>query len=245
MCEEPCILPFQRSTLYPTKTLTTNHCVLRYNAGLPESYVARLLTDQAAVFAEGKLLRSTGMRAAALIHLDSRPYIIKHYYKRTLRQTINQAMTGLEAIKAYELGCRLADEGIRTPRPIACLENHKHGRHVDSYLLYPYVDGQTLRKMINRGVMTDAEIMQARLQLDDIWARLRAAKVGLKDANSGNFIVDPQGIVWLIDLDGSRIHRTALAADIRLKLSWRQITRSVQRAMRDRDRGIHTLRRAA
>jgi hypothetical protein len=104
-----------------------------------------------------------------------------------------------------------------------------------------------LRTLINQGLLSDAEIEHAKAQLDEMWRLLSAQKVGLKDANSGNFIVASNGLIWLIDLDGSSIHSNSLIADFRLHISWLQVNRSMRRAARDRNRGHvpKSLRRAA
>jgi hypothetical protein len=242
------IIPLRRGPLTADcEVRSSPHRALRYNPGLPVTFVDALWNHPEEVFAAGKLLRATGTRAAALVQCDSRLYVIKHYYLRSWRHVINQAVAGPEALRAYELGCLLADAGIRTPRPIAWVGNRQRGRYRDCYLLYPYVQGRMLRTLINQGLMSQAEMDHAKSQLYEIWKLLSTLKVGLKDANSGNFIVAPNGLVWLIDLDGSTIHSNPLVADFRLQIKWHQVHRSMRRAERDWNRGRipKSLRRAA
>jgi hypothetical protein len=76
-----------------------------------------------------------------------------------------------------------------------------------------------------------------------MWQLLRGLKVGLTDANAGNFIVSPNGVVWLIDLDGSTIHRNSLVSRVRLHLAWLQVNRSMRRAVRKRGQPCAEVRR--
>jgi hypothetical protein len=246
MDDDQNILPFQLNNLHSrTEIRTTKSRVLHFNAGLLPEYVDALWRDPAKMFAEGKLLRSTPMRAASLLRLDGSPYIIKHYFGCSWRDSIGQAVQGAESFRTYNLGCVLADAGVRTPRPVACLENRVRGKRSDSYLLYPFVEGRMLRSSVNQELLSADQISRVRRQLADMWRQLSQLKVGLKDANAGNFIVTRNGVVWIIDLDGSRIHRNPVAAYVRLHLSWMQVNRSMRRAMRERGRPCAEVRRAA
>jgi hypothetical protein len=246
MDEEPYILPFQRGILQsPTQVLTTKHRVIHCNEALPQPFLDALSHDPAQFFASAKLLRATHMRAAALVRSNGRPYIIKHYFRQPRRLAIGQAIRGSEALRTYELGCLMADAGVRTPRPIACVNNLRRDKFRDSYLMYPFIEGRMLRSSINQELMTDEEIERAHRQLVEMWKQLRKLKVGLTDANAGNFIVTPNGVVWMIDLDGSKIHRNSLVAQIRLQLAWLQVNRSMRRAVRKRGQPCAEVRREA
>jgi hypothetical protein len=242
--DEPQILPFRLATSdAPTKVLTTKDSVIRFNDGLPQPFLDALLQDPASFFASAKLLRATPMRAAALVRSNGRPYIIKHYYQQSFRHSIDQAIRGPEALRAYEVGCVLADAGVRTPRPVACVNNLHNGKFGDSYLLYPYIEGRMLRSSINQELLSDDELGRTHAQLAEMWRQFARLRIGLIDANAGNFIVTPNCVVWLIDLDGSRIHKNPMIARWRLQLSWLQVNRSMRRAMRKRGQPCAELRR--
>jgi len=98
---------------------------------------------------------------------------------------------------------------------------------LDSYLMYPYVEGHTLRSYFaDEAKQTVSMSERIRQQVHELWARLRELKVSLGDAHSGNFVVCPEGQVWLIDLDKSRFHRAAKTAAARQRHAWKKLVKS-------------------
>jgi hypothetical protein len=220
---------------WPTLVRRSLTRVMHHSTALPDEFIDMLWECPEEVLDSGKALRTTHMRSAVLVSCGAQPYVMKHYFARSLRFALKQAVLGSQAWKSYKVGCVLADAGVRTPRPVACIENLRRGFHRDCYLLYPHVEGQSLRSSINRGYMNDADIANAWDQLYVLWEQLRTLRVGLRDANTGNFIVTSKGVLWLIDLDDSCIHRSSVIARARLQSRWFQVYRSVRRATRARD----------
>ena len=94
--------------------------------------------------------------------------------------------------------------------------------------MYPFVPGRQLKSFFTRRAKTDPELRQ-RLwtQLEDLWRRFEQIHASLGDANLGNFIVAPDGRLWVIDLDKARIHHFASTAARHQKLRWNQVLHSV------------------
>jgi hypothetical protein len=93
--------------------------------------------------------------------------------------------------------------------------------------MYPYVEGRTLRSYLA------AEAKQSRSlaenlwrQLGDLWQRLERLQASLADTNTGNFIVCPNGRLWVIDLDKACFHRLAYMAARHQQRGWNQLLRS-------------------
>lgn len=230
---------------WPTQVRRSQARVMHYNASLPAELVEELWECPDEVIASGEVLRQTQLRSAVLVDSGLQTYVMKQYFPRSLRFSVKQTVLGSQAWRSYKVGCALADAGVRTPRPVACIENRWRGLQRDCFLLYPHVDGISLRSSINLGYMSDADIARAWNQLQTLWEQLTSLRVGLKDANTGNFIVTSNGTLWLIDLDDSCIHRSSVVARARLQNRWFQVYRSVRRATRTRDRRAAPLWRAA
>ena len=230
---------------WPTLVRRSPTRVLHYNASLPEELVDALWERPDEVLAAGDVMRKTHLKSAVRIAHESRSYVLKHYFERSLAFAVKKTLRGTQARNAFELGCTLADAGIKTPRPMAYVDNLRQGLCRDCYLLYPFVDGLSLRSSINEGHMNDDDVAKAADQVEKLWNRLTELRVGLRDANTGNFIVSPKGELWLIDLDDSRIHRSALVARAHLLNRWFQVHRSMRRAVRTRDRQFKVVKRAA
>jgi hypothetical protein len=218
---------------------------MHYSASLPEGFVDELWECPEVVLENGELLRRTQYRAAVLVESGSQTFVLKHYFRRSLRYSLKQTIFGSQAMRSFNVGCVLANSGIRTPRPMACIDNRWRGLQRDCFLLYPHVDGVSLRRSINLGYMNDADIARTWRKLQSLWEQLTSLRVGLKDANTGNFIVTSNGTLWLIDLDDCRIHRSSVVCRARLQNRWRQVYRSVLQAMRARDREKQLLLRTA
>jgi hypothetical protein len=233
------------SAPWPTLVRETATRVMHYNASLPEQLIEALWDRPAEVTATGRIMRETPYRSAVLIQAGPQSYVMKQYFRRSRLYGVRRDIAGSQAWRSYNLGCTLADAGIKTPRPVACIYSRRRGPQQDSYLMYPHVEGICLRSAINKGYMRDADITKVRNQLQELWQRLKSLRVGLRDANTGNFIVTSNGDLWLIDLDDSDIHRSALLARARLQSCWLQVHRSIRRAKRTRDRRAEPLWRAA
>lgn len=230
---------------WPTIVHRSSTRVIRYNVALPAEFVDALRNRPEELAAAGKLMRRTKLREAMLFEWDSRTYVMKHYLEPSLRLTVKRTFGGSQAWRSYQMGCALADAGIRTPRPIACIENRWRRFQRDSYLLYPLVEGRTLSISIVDGHMNDADIQMVWTRLETLWQQLDSLHVGLRDANTGNFIVAPSGDLWLIDLDDSRIHRSATITRLRLRHRWCQLCRSMSRAVLKRDQHAQPVKCAA
>lgn len=217
---------------------------MHHNAALPAELVEALWNHPEQILDSGKVMRKTHLKSAVKVEFGSRSYVMKHYFERSLAFALKKTLRGTQARNAFELGCTLADAGVKTPRPMAYVDNLREGLRRDCYLLYPFVEGMSLRSAINEGHMDDEAVAKATEQVEELWDRLIELRVALYDANTGNFIVSPKGELWLIDLDDSHI-RSPLVARAHLLNKWFQVHRSMRRAVRTRDRRVEVAKRAA
>lgn len=210
--------------------------IFYYDPSLPPSLTEALWRGPETLLAAGKIMRQTGKsRSTVLVEWGSIRYVLKHYGSRSLRHTVKHSLVGSQARHAYELGCTLADAGVPTPRPVACIDNSGRVLGRDSYLIYPYVEGCSLADAIGSRAIDDRQIEHAERQLEALWQQLIELRVGLRDANTGNVILTPEGRLWLIDLDDCRFHHSGLIARHRLHRRWDQLCRGIGRAKWKRD----------
>jgi hypothetical protein len=96
--------------------------------------------------------------------------------------------------------------------------------------MYPYVAGQTLRfHLEHEHRLSPTFLQQVAAQWVECWNRLVQLRISLGDTNLKNFIVSPEGQLWVIDLDKARSHRTQYFAQRRYEHGWRQFCRSARR----------------
>lgn len=196
---------------------------------LPPTLAEALFNRPETLVGAGRLLRARGARRTVLLDWDGAKYVLKHYVEPSRRHALKQLVLRSRAKATYLTSNRLADSGIRTPRPAAYVENRFGPMRLDSYLLYPYVGGNTLRECM-AGLASDSQASR-RLwsQLRELWQQLHELKASLADANLGNFILDPRGELWVIDIDKTRFHRLEYFARRHQERGWRQVERSAQK----------------
>jgi hypothetical protein len=201
--------------------------VAHYSTSLPDDLIAALWTAPESLVDRGEALRSGGARQTVRLIWNSQPFVLKHYVEPSWRHALKQTVQTSRARTTWIFTHRLADAGVATPRPVACIENRWGAIRRDSFLMYPYVEGRTLRSYF-AGEAKESPSLSDRLwqQLRELWQRLLELRVSLGDTNLGNFIISPAGQLWLIDLDKSRFHFMAAAAAPRQHRAWQQLLRS-------------------
>jgi tRNA A-37 threonylcarbamoyl transferase component Bud32 len=203
------------------------HRAAHYDPSLPDDLVTMLWNDPASLVSCGKRLQAKGARQTVRLEWNSQPFVLKHYREPTRRHALKQLIQPSRAWKTWDFTHRLVKAGVATPRPVACIENRWGLLRLDSFLMYPYVEGRTLRTCIAEDAKQSPTVRD-RLwkQIHELWQTLLDLRVSLGDTNLGNFIVSPAGQIWLIDLDKSRFHRAVNAAAPHQERAWKQLLRS-------------------
>jgi hypothetical protein len=199
-----------------------------FAATLPEELIAALWVDPCALVTGGTTLQARGVRRTVCLEWASQRYVLKHYVEQSWRHAMKGSVMRSRAWAAWRTSHRLADAGVRTPRPVAYVENRWGPLRRDSFLLYPYIPGRTLQACL-AGEAPALECWQfERLwqRLGKLWRHMRRLRVSLADANVGNFIVDAHGKLWVIDLDKARFYRRGSSAAHQLQIRWQQLLRS-------------------
>ena len=201
--------------------------VVYCEASLPEDLAAALWHEPAAILDRGEPLRANGARRTVRLTWHSRSFVLKHYVEPTRRHALKQTVQPSRASSTWKFTHRLANAGVATPRPVACVENRWGPLRRDSFLLYPYIEGRTLRSYF-AAKAKQSPVLHQHLwqQLNELWQRLVELRVSLGDTNLGNFIICPAGRLWLIDLDKSRFHRSGYTAYRHQQRAWKQLLRS-------------------
>src|SRR5689334_14010074 len=116
-------------------------CVALYDSSLPKDLVSTLWSDPESLIAQGKSLQTKGARRTVRVEWDSQRYVLKHYREPTRRHALKQLITTSRASKTWQFTHRLVNAGVATPRPVACIEKRWGLLRLDSFLMYPYIEG--------------------------------------------------------------------------------------------------------
>jgi hypothetical protein len=180
-----------------------------------------------ALVAMGTPLRAIGVRRTVDIHWGGHRFVMKHFVEPSWRHGLKRLVISSRAQSAWKASFRLANAGIATPRAVACVENRWGPLRRDSYLVYPYIEGTTLKSYFSDPDAKDpSRVSSCWAQLCDLWKQLVSMRVTLGDANLRNFIVAPSGKLWVIDLDKIRFHRSHVFARRQQRIRWNQVLRS-------------------
>jgi hypothetical protein len=194
---------------------------------LPDDLAELLWSQPNELTARGEPLRAVGTRQTVQLTWAGRRYVFKHYVEPTRRHALKRAVLPSRAWLTWRASHRLAQAGIATPPAVACVENRWGLLRRDSYLLYEYVEGRTLRSYFAGEEAAHGKVLDGFwAQLRDLWRQLAELRVTLGDANLRNFIVSPTGQLWVIDLDKTRFHRWSFAARRHERIRWNQVLRS-------------------
>src|SRR4051812_37244583 len=137
-----------------------------------------LRTSPASLLDGGELLRSNGARRTVRVCWDGQTYVLKHYVEPTWRHALKQTIQSARARTTWSFTHRLANAGVSTPRPVACIENCWGVLRLDSYLMYPYIEGCTLRAYFTGKTDAPASARdRVWQQLDALWQRLVELRV--------------------------------------------------------------------
>ncbi|MEX2308504.1 MAG: lipopolysaccharide kinase InaA family protein [Pirellulales bacterium] len=201
--------------------------VARYAAVLSADLRETLWNQPESLLRLGEPLRAKAVRRTVRFSWDEQGYVLKHYVEPSRPHALKRTVQAARARLTWNVMHKLADGGIATPRPVACIENRLGPLRRDSFLLYPYLEGRTLRSCFADEQQDSGQVAESLWrQLGELWQRLAQLRASLADTNVGNFIVCPAGRLWVIDLDKARFHRLAHSAARQQQRGWKQLLRS-------------------
>lgn len=203
--------------------------VAYYDNALPADLVELLWNEPETLSDAGEPLQCKDVRRTVRVEWQSQYYVVKHYVEPTWRHALKHAFERSRGWRTFSAMRRLADAGIPTPRPLACIENPWGQLRRDSFMIYPYVEGQPLRPFLD-GTVGENYGERFWRQLRLLWRKLARLRVSLSDTNVRNFIVCPAGRVWVLDLDKTRFHWFSRTTARYHRQSWNRLVRSVELA---------------
>jgi hypothetical protein len=175
-----------------------------WDAGLPPELIERIWRDPHALLTEGVKLQDKTRCTVVRLDDPAGPFVWKHHNWGTIRRTIKRSLSRSTARKSWLDGLFLSDAGVPTPRPRAIMERQLGPFQRCSYILTDYVPGTSLYRLMRFGRPTPAMIQDLARQVASIWQQLDDLRVWHNDFKTENLLVDPQGKLWIIDLERTR-----------------------------------------
>jgi (heptosyl)LPS beta-1,4-glucosyltransferase len=182
-----------------------------WDASLPPEFVERIWRDPHALLAEGVTLQDKPRCTVVRLDDPAGSFVWKHHNWGTIRRTIKRSLSRSTARKSWLDGLFLSEAGVPTPRPRAFIERQLGPFQRCSYILTDYVPGTSLYRLMRFGCPAPAMIQDLARQVASIWQQLDDLRVWHNDFKTENLLVDPQGKLWIIDLERTRryhnVHR--------------------------------------
>ncbi len=177
---------------------------LQHDDRLPAELAARLWADPHELLSTGKTLQAKRCCNVVRIEYDGQSYVLKHYDWGSRGRTIKKCLSRSRARTTWTIGRYLLAAGIPTPSPRAIVEERIGPFRRSSFLLMDYVPGDTLYRHLRYQQLQSNEVQDLAKQCARIWQQLDDARALHSDLKPENMLVDPQGRLWLIDLDQTR-----------------------------------------
>lgn len=127
-------------------------------------------------------------------------YVVKRHRERSWRHFAKQCFSRSRAEKCWADTWFLVKYGYPTPRPVAYRENRLGPLRGNSYYVYEYQEGRTLKELAT-GSKNQRLLRKYVTQLAEIWRLHSQIGINLSDGHPANIIVDALGKMWMIDLD--------------------------------------------
>jgi len=177
---------------------------MRWDASLDEELVERIWRDPNALLAEGSKLQIKPRCSVARVDGDEGSFVWKRHNWGDLSRTLRKSLSQSVAKKCWVDGRFLCEAGVPTPQPRLYLERRFGPVNTCSYLLTDYVTGTSLYRFMRYQQPTKQVILHLARQAAAIWQQLDDLRIQHNDFQTENFLVDPQGKLWLIDLERLR-----------------------------------------
>ena len=174
-------------------------------SSIPASLRSALWSDPSGLIASGEMLKDGDRCTVVAVTDESWRGVLKRYNLKDPLHTTVHAVMRSRARWSWRNGWRLIESGVPTPRPVAMVEDRVGPLRLKSYLLTEFVEGRPLRDVMSEAGATEA-VEPLVGQFLRIWEQLGGLRASHGDMKDTNFIVDPTGQLWLVDLDGMRFH---------------------------------------
>jgi hypothetical protein len=190
---------------------------MQWSGDLPSDLVERIWQEPHALFADAPKLQDKLRSTVARIDHPAGVFTWKYHNWGNARRAIRKSLSQSPARKAWLDSRFLQASGIATPLARAYIERRWGPFQNCSYLLTDYVAGTSLYRLMRFERPSPAVVLHLAEQVAAIWQQLDDLCVWHNDFKTENLLVDPQGKVWLIDLERMRCF------DDRRRLRQRQI----------------------
>ncbi len=179
---------------------------MTWHRHLPDDVVSALWENPTGVLQRGECLQIKSRTTVARVDFPSGSYLLKFHHWAGFWKTLSKSRAISPNRRSFNDGLKLADRGVPTPLPLACVDVRLGPLSVCSYLLTEFVSGTSLYRTMRYEEPTAAVVDHFARQVADIWQTLDDVQFCHNDLKPENLMIDHDDRVWLIDLENARWH---------------------------------------
>jgi (heptosyl)LPS beta-1,4-glucosyltransferase len=188
---------------------------LCWDKELPADLVQQLWGDPLSLLRSGHLLQEKARCVVVRLDHSAGRFVLKHHNWGRFTRAIKNTLRRSSAEKAFFDTRFLHAAGVRTPRAWAFGQQKIGPLNGTSFLLTEYIEGTTLYRHMRFDRPSEEKVHDLAKQVAEFWQQLDDLKVSHNDFKTENFQIDPDGKLWLIDLE--RVRRCRTPAKLRGK----------------------------
>ena len=188
-------------------------CVCREVLPSIASFLTHVLTS------DSDIIKTSHVSDVYRVQWAGRDLVVKRYHHSGLTHSLRHTIKGSRARWGWINGQRLLKLGIRTPRPVAYMDEYRGPLLWQSWLITEYVDKPTLHSVLRDVSVPEGRKRRIIHQVLRLVDRLGSRGINHGDMKHTNILCD-DGMIVLTDLDGVEIrepgwfHRQRRGRDI-------------------------------
>ena len=169
-----------------------------------EAILDSLLVDPDGILEKGRILKAGNTVRAARVELNGRYYFLKRFNCKGWSYSLKNAFRRSRAVRSWLISWGFRLRSLPVPEPLICLEERRMRLLKRSYILFNFVENsEPLTGVWPRLDAVEKKGILARLAL--LFGKLHLFGGVHGDLKWNNILVNGQGALFLIDLDGSKI----------------------------------------
>ncbi len=167
----------------------------------------RLLNNPDSYIQRGRVLKDGNSATVAQVRFQGRDIVVKRYNLKDTRHFMRRCLRPSRALRSWRNAHVLGQLGIKTPQPLAMIEERWGPLHRRAYYISDYQPGPILASYWQTDRPSENLGMAPLNALAALFQKMADAQICHGDCKASNMVVDGDAIA-LLDLDGMRIFRS-------------------------------------
>jgi tRNA A-37 threonylcarbamoyl transferase component Bud32 len=160
--------------------------------------------------AAGRCLKAGNTATVAQAEIDGQDIVIKRYNIKTFSHFLRRCLRPSRAMTSWQNAHRLGMLGIATAPPLAVIEERWAILRRRAFFIAAFLPGDTIDEALRAKRNNPEALAHVLQQMEGLLAKLAAARISHGDFKATNLLCVGNQL-YLVDLDGMRIHRNKSA----------------------------------